>query len=118
MARREGISSPFSDAGGCTSRQNSGFGGSFALDLVALIASGPAEADRVAGVFDFEAGLQGAEGDFAALGGDRQRRLAAEIERARSQMSASTIRQRPIRRQLAGGLDAGASRSLGNRARL
>jgi hypothetical protein len=39
------------------------FGGSFALDLVAFVASGPAEADRVAGVFDFEDGLQGAEGD-------------------------------------------------------
>jgi hypothetical protein len=41
------------------------------LDLVALLASGPAETDRVACVFDLEAGLQGAEGDFAALRGDR-----------------------------------------------
>jgi hypothetical protein len=38
------------------------------------------EADRVAGVFDLEAGLQGAEGDFAALRGNRQRRRAGEIE--------------------------------------
>ena len=30
------------------------FGGSFASDLVAFVASGPAEADRVAGVFDIE----------------------------------------------------------------
>ena len=34
------------------------FGGSFAIDLVAFLASGPVEADRVARVFDFEAGLQ------------------------------------------------------------
>jgi hypothetical protein len=47
------------------------FGGSFALDLIALVASGPAEANRVAGVFDLKAGLQSAEGDFAALRGDR-----------------------------------------------
>jgi hypothetical protein len=33
------------------------FGGSFAFDLVAVVASGPTKADRVAGVFDFEAGL-------------------------------------------------------------
>jgi hypothetical protein len=38
------------------------------------------EADRVGCVFDFEAGLQGAEGGFAALRGDRQRRRAAEIK--------------------------------------
>jgi hypothetical protein len=57
-----------------------GFGGSFAFDRVALLASGPAEADRVAGVFHFEAGLQGAEGDFAALRGDRDGRRTAEIE--------------------------------------
>src|ERR1700720_2777920 len=31
-ARREGISSPFSDAGGCTSRQNSGVGPSVTGD--------------------------------------------------------------------------------------
>jgi hypothetical protein len=31
-------------------------------------------------MFDFEAGLQGAEGDFAALRGDRQPGRAAEIE--------------------------------------
>ena len=40
------------------------FGGSFALDLVAFLAS--EEADRVACVFDFEPGLQGAECDRAA----------------------------------------------------
>src|SRR5258708_25718571 len=56
------------------------FGGSFAIDLVAFLAAGPVKANRVAGVFDFEAGLQGAEGDFAALRGDRQPRPAAEIE--------------------------------------
>jgi hypothetical protein len=33
------------------------FGGSFALDLVAFIACLPTKADRVAGVFAFEAGL-------------------------------------------------------------
>ena len=38
------------------------------------------EADRVACVFNFEAGLQGAEDDFATLRGDRQRRRTAEIE--------------------------------------
>ena len=72
------------------------FGGPFALDLVAFLASGPVEADRVARVFDFETSLQGAEGDFAALRGDRQRRRAAEIEVSRSQRSAPAIRQRPI----------------------
>jgi hypothetical protein len=30
------------------------FGGSFALDFVSFFASGPMEADRVAGIFDFE----------------------------------------------------------------
>jgi hypothetical protein len=29
------------------------FGGSFTIDLVAFLAAGPVEADRVAGVFDF-----------------------------------------------------------------
>jgi hypothetical protein len=56
------------------------FGGSFAINLVALFATDPMEADRIASVFDFEAGLQGAEGDFAALRGDRQPRGAAEVE--------------------------------------
>ena len=56
------------------------FGGSFALDLVAFLASGPTKADRIAGVFDLEAGLQGAEGDFAALSGNRQRRWPTEVE--------------------------------------
>ena len=37
------------------------FGGSFALDLVVFLASGPTKADRIAGVFDLEAGLQGAK---------------------------------------------------------
>ena len=55
------------------------FGGSFALDLVTFVAPGPTEADRVAGVFDFEAGFQCAKGDFAVLRGDRQRRRAAQI---------------------------------------
>jgi hypothetical protein len=36
------------------------FGGSFAIDLVAFLAAGPVKANRVAGIFDFEAGLQGA----------------------------------------------------------
>ena len=36
------------------------FGGSFALDLVAFVASSRAEADRGLGVFDLEAGFQGA----------------------------------------------------------
>ena len=40
------------------------------IDRVAFLAAGPMETDRVAGVFDFEAGLQGAEGDCAALRGD------------------------------------------------
>jgi hypothetical protein len=42
------------------------FGGSFALDLVAFFASVPAKADRVAGIFDLEDGLESAERDFAA----------------------------------------------------
>jgi hypothetical protein len=39
----------------------------FALDLVAFLASGLTKADRIAGIFDLEAGLQGAEGDFRRL---------------------------------------------------
>jgi hypothetical protein len=39
------------------------FGGSFALDLIAFFTSVPAKADRVAGVFDLEDGLESAEGD-------------------------------------------------------
>ena len=44
------------------------FGGSFAFDLVSLVASGPPEGDGVAGIFDLEAGFHGAESDLAALG--------------------------------------------------
>jgi hypothetical protein len=43
------------------------FGGSFALDLIAFLASGPVETDRVAGVFDFEAALQGRRRRFRRL---------------------------------------------------
>jgi hypothetical protein len=93
------------------------FGGSFAIDL-AFLASGPVEADRVARVFDFEAGFQGAEGDFAALRGDRQRRRAAEIEvSAVPEVGLDdppAADQPAIRR----GLHAQAFRSFGNRARL
>jgi hypothetical protein len=78
------------------------FGGSFAVDLIAFLAAGPVKADRVARVFDFEAGLQGAEGDFADSRGDCQRRWAAEIEVSPVPEVASTIRQRPISRQFAG----------------
>ena len=45
------------------------FDGSFALDLAALLASGSAKADRVASVFTFEAGFQGAEGDVVSSAG-------------------------------------------------
>jgi hypothetical protein len=94
------------------------FGGSFAIDLVAFLASGRVEADRVARVFDFEAGFQGAEGDFAALRGDRQRRRAAEIEvSAVPEVGLDdppAADQPAIRR----GLHAQAFRSFGNRARL
>jgi hypothetical protein len=94
------------------------FGRSFAVDLVAFLASGPVEADRIARVFDLEAGLQGAEGDFAALRGDRQGRWAAEVE-----VSAvpevgfddpPAADQAAVRR----GPHAKASRSFGSRARL
>jgi hypothetical protein len=34
------------------------FGGSFAIDLVAFLAARLVKANRVAGIFDFEAGLQ------------------------------------------------------------
>jgi hypothetical protein len=90
----------------------------FALDLVAFLASGPVEADGDAGVFDFETGLQGAEGDFAALRGNRQCRRTAEIE----VRSTPKVRlddppaadQSAVRRSL----HAEASKSFGNRARL
>jgi hypothetical protein len=94
------------------------FGGSFAFDLVAFVAPGPTEADRVAGVFDFEAGLQSAEGNITALRGDRQNRRAAEIE-----VSAilevglddpPAADQAAVRRDL----HVEASRSFGSRARL
>jgi hypothetical protein len=49
--------------------------------LISLVRTVPGEADRKAAIFDVEAGLQRAEGDFAvALAGDRERRRAAEIE--------------------------------------
>jgi hypothetical protein len=56
------------------------FGGSFAFDLVSVVASDLTEADRVTGIFDFEAGLQSAEGDFAASGDDRERSRTAQIK--------------------------------------
>jgi hypothetical protein len=94
------------------------FGGSFALDLIAFLASGPVETDRVAGVFDFEAGLQGAEGDFAALRGDRQRRRAAQIEM--SSILEIGLDDPPAADQSAvgRGFQAEASKSFGSRARL
>jgi hypothetical protein len=48
--------------------------GSFPIDLVAFLASNPTEADRVAGVFDFEAGLQDAEGDLVIVSAARPQR--------------------------------------------
>src|SRR5271168_2324141 len=94
------------------------FGGSFTIDLVAFLAAGPVEADRVAGVFDVEAGLQGAEGDFAALRGDRQPRRAAEIEVSAAPEvgldDPPATDQSAVRR----GFHAEASSRFGNRARL
>jgi hypothetical protein len=76
------------------------------------------EANRVARVFDFEISLQGAEGDFAALRGDRQRRRAAEIEVSPVPEvgfdDPPAADQSAVRR----GLHAQASKSFGNRARL
>ena len=93
------------------------FGGPFAIDFVAFFATGPVEADRVACVFDFETGLQSAEGDFAALRGDRQLRRAAEIKvSAVPEVSLDdppAADQSAVRR----GVHA-ASSSFGNRARL
>src|SRR5271156_1955265 len=87
------------------------------LDLVAFQASGPAKPDRVARVFDFETGLQGAEGDFAALRGDRQCRRAAKIEISAIPEVGLDERQRPINRQFRLGAHA-CSSSFGYRARL
>ena len=69
-------------------------------------------------VFDFEAGLQGAEGDFAALRGDRQPRRAAEIEV--SPVPEVGLHDPPAADQSAvrRNLHAEASSSFGNRARL
>jgi hypothetical protein len=88
------------------------FGGSFAIDLVAFLAAGPVKANRVAGIFGFEAGLQGAEGDFAALRGDRQRRRAAQIEM--SSIPEIGLDDPPAADQSA----VAASMSFGSRARL
>jgi len=90
------------------------FGGSFALDFVPF----PVKTDRGAGVFDFETGLQGAKGDVAALGRDRQRRRAGEIEVSTipevSLDDPPAADQSAVRR----GLPAQASMSFGNRVRL
>ena len=93
-------------------------GGPIALDLVAFLASGPTEADRVAGVFDFKAGFQGAEGDFAAFGSDRQHRRTTEIEV--SAVPDVGLDDPPAADQAAvrRGLHAEASSSFGKRARL
>jgi hypothetical protein len=40
-----------------------------AMNFVHFVETFPGEADRAAAVFDIEAGLQGAEGDFAARRG-------------------------------------------------
>ena len=94
------------------------FGGSFALDLVAFFASVPAKADRVAGVFDLEDGLERAEGDFSALRADREPRRAAEIEM--SAIPEVGLDDPPAADQatVGRGLRAEASNSFGNRARL
>ena len=96
----------------------SAFGGSFASDLVAFVASGPAEADPVAGVFDIETSLHGSKGDFAALRGDGQRRRTAEVEVIA--IPEVGLDDPPAADQAAvgRGLHAGASRSFGSRARL
>ena len=94
------------------------FGGSFSLDLIAFLASGPVETERVAGVFDFEGALQGAEGDLAALRSDYQRRRAAQIEM--SSIPEIGLDDPPAADQSAvgRGFQAEASRSFGSRARL
>jgi hypothetical protein len=94
------------------------FGGCFALDLVAFVASGSTEADRVAGVFDLEDGLESAEGDFAVPCGDRQGGRTAEIEIFA--VPEIGLDDPPAADQAAvgRGLHAEASRSFGSRARL
>jgi hypothetical protein len=94
------------------------FGGSFALDLVAFFASVPAKADRVAGLFDLEDGLESAESDFAAPRGDRQGRRTAEIEV--SAIPEIGFDDPPAADQAAvgRGLHVEPSRSFGSRARL
>jgi hypothetical protein len=94
------------------------FGGPFALNLVAFLAAGPVKANRVPGIFDFQAGLQGAEGDFATMVGDRDRRCPTEIEMIA--IPDVGLDDPPAADQSAvrWGLQAQASRSLGSRARL
>ena len=94
------------------------FGGSFASDLVAFVASGPAEADRVAGVFDIETSLHGSKGDFAALRGDGQRRRTAEVEVIAIPKVGLDDPPAADQAAVGRGLHAGASRSFGSRARL
>jgi len=93
------------------------FGGPFAIDLVAFVASDPMKADRVACVFDFVTGLRGAKGDFASLCSDRQPRRPAEIEVSPVPEvdldDPPTADQSAVRR----GLLAQASGSFGSRAR-
>jgi hypothetical protein len=93
------------------------FCGSFAFELISFIASGPTEADRVAGVFNFEAGLPSTEGNFSALRGDRQRRRTAQIEV--SAIPNVGLDDPPAADQAAVGrrLHAEASMSFGSRAR-
>jgi hypothetical protein len=65
-----------------------------------------------------EAGLEGSEGDLAALRGHRQSRRAAEIKVGA--IPEAGLDDPPTADQLAGGrgFHAEVSKSLGNRARL
>jgi hypothetical protein len=85
-------SSPFRYSNSISRAVVEKFGGSFAIDLVAFLAAGPMETDRVEGVFDFEAGLQGAEGDFAA-----QRALNLTVPRQPRSSVRATVSRRSMR---------------------
>ena len=95
------------------------FGGTVARDFVHFVEPLPREPDRRPTVFDVEADLESAEGDFAVtVVGDRDRRRPTEVEMIAIPNvgldDPPPSDELAVRRRA----HAGVASSLGNRARL